>query len=122
MQKNPVYIVADNIITPLGTTTEENFLRICEGVTAIKQRVHSSIGNYYASKLEGIIPIPANDKKIPYTRIEQLFISSILKAFEQLSVQPDNKEVLFVLSSTKGNIEQLTDPSFDKERLRLGVM
>ncbi|MBC7451112.1 MAG: beta-ketoacyl-[acyl-carrier-protein] synthase family protein [Cytophagales bacterium] len=117
--QHPVYIIADNIITPLGNTTEENFLQISNGITAIVKHTHPQIGEYYAAKLNED-PIIFTDA-VSYSRIEQLFIASIQQTFKQLSISPESEDVLFVLSSTKGNIDQLSNQHFDKNRLRLGV-
>jgi 3-oxoacyl-[acyl-carrier-protein] synthase-1 len=119
---DPVYILADNIITPLGDTTRDNFVQVSLGNTGIKEYTHPQIGKYFASKF------PVSEYNFSeyinnsYTPIEQLLINSISKLKIESPVPFNSKEVLFVISSTKGNIDLINNNHFDKERLRLAVL
>ena len=54
-----------------------------------------------------------------YTILEQLFILSIQKAIEKTSFDVSSSKTLFIISTTKGNIDLLADHQFEPERLHL---
>lgn len=119
--KNNVYILADSVVTPLGQSTEENMGKLYALESSIKSYTHPQIGAFYASIFETDQSFPTQKDAAGKTKIEHLFISGIEKALADTSVDPADAKVLFVFASTKGNIEYLTDASFDKKRLRIGV-
>jgi len=120
--KNPVYILADSVVTPLGASTAENMENLFSGNSAIKNYHHSQIGNFYASKFDEGYPFPTKKNADTYTKIERLFIASVEQAIEDLPFDLNQSDVVFVFASTKGNVEYLADPLFDPNRLRIGVM
>ncbi len=137
--RKAVVKVADNIISPLGTTTEENYAAVKAGKSALRlyesskdlpepffaslideaaladeyARLVSSAKNGEYSGLDGL------------TRFEKRLILSVSKALKGTGIDPASEDVLFVVSSTKGNVELLDrgagpcggDPA---ERERLG--
>ncbi|MCW3125493.1 MAG: Beta-ketoacyl synthase [Bacteroidetes bacterium] len=103
----PVYIISDNVISPLGNTSQENYERIVNGETGISQVNDLSLSPipFYASKI--------NDDKLPvldgpFTRFEMLCILSAKEALAQTSVKLSDRDTIFILSTTKGNIELIT--------------
>jgi len=121
MKKN-VYILSDSVITPLGLTTQENLEQLYAGATAIKPYSNEQFGTYYTSRFEeGLVLSSVKDADL-FTKIERLFIASIEQALASLSIHADQAHVLFVFASTKGNIDQLENSAFDRNRLRIGVM
>ena len=46
-----VFIIADNIISPLGNTTTENFYKLVKNISAVKQHNNTQINDepFYAS-------------------------------------------------------------------------
>jgi len=121
MKKN-VYILSDSVITPLGSTTQENLQQIYAGVTAIKQYSNEQFGTYYTSRFDPESSVLSGKEGSKFTKIERLFIASIEQALASLSIRTDQADVLFVFASTKGNIDQLENSAFDFNRLRIGVM
>jgi 3-oxoacyl-[acyl-carrier-protein] synthase-1 len=123
-----VYFGADNIITSLGFTTEENAISILEGQIGI--RLIDDTGLYPT-------PVPASmiDKdllshrytdyfkdKEPHTRLEKIFLLSIADVLGKSSIDPQDPRTIFILSSTKGNIDLLEDKQknlFDPDRVYL---
>ncbi|MDJ1485769.1 beta-ketoacyl synthase N-terminal-like domain-containing protein [Cytophagaceae bacterium YF14B1] len=99
----PVYIIGDNIITPLGTTTEENFEAISNGVSGIRMHTNNPIGDFYASVLDKDMFLP--DESL--THLESLFIRSIQQACQSAGIDATDSDNLYIFSSTKGNIELL---------------
>ena len=120
-----VFIEADNIISPLGMTTDDNFASIRNGKSGIRIIERSSLS-------ETPVPVSAIDFanietafrsiKGTYTRFEQLAILSIKQALEKTTQPIDKEKTLFILSTTKGNIDLLdttTDSPFPESRLLL---
>jgi 3-oxoacyl-[acyl-carrier-protein] synthase I len=126
--KNETYIIADNIISPLGFTSSENFEQLKQMKTGVKYFEKSTLSS--EPVFAGIIDQTQIDhqfkelnSKKSYTRLEQLFILSINDSLKQNpSIDITSPKTLMILSSTKGNIELLdnsTAGTFDKKRLFL---
>lgn len=126
--KPETYIIADNIISPLGFTSAENFDQLKQMRTGVQRLEKSTLSA--APVYAAIVDQQRLDnefKKLnaskPYTRLEQLLILSISDTLRQdSSIDISNTKTLLILSSTKGNID-LLDPvnkgKFDKKRLFL---
>jgi len=122
-----VYVVSDNIITSLGFTAENNLAALEAGQTGI--RLHEdeqmSPSPFWASLVD---LNSLNDRfsayadPDQYTRFEKLIICSIQDAIKNTSVSLTGEKTLFILSTTKGNID-LLDPKhgarFEESRLYL---
>lgn len=107
-----VFIVSDNITSPLGSTTEENFFRLTSHSSGIAR--HTSLGisekSFYAAMLneqqnQNLASDTSSD--IHYTRFERLVIHSIAKALEDTDVDISAPDTFIILSTTKGNISLL---------------
>jgi len=100
-----VFIAADNIFSPIGTTTVENFSKLKQGISGVKLHNDASINNesFYASLFEqGKF---AGDKT--YTKFEQLLIASIADVLKNSGIEAVDKKTLLIISTTKGNISLL---------------
>ncbi|MCW3070988.1 MAG: beta-ketoacyl synthase [Bacteroidetes bacterium] len=122
------YIIADNIISPLGFSTEENFGQLKQMKTGVQRLEKSDLS------AEPVCAAVIDQQRLDdefkklnaskaYTRLEQLFILSINDTLKQNpAIEIRSKKTLLILSSTKGNID-LLDPEhkgkFDKKRLFL---
>jgi 3-oxoacyl-[acyl-carrier-protein] synthase I len=115
-----VYISAYNIITPLGFTAEENAGAMISGKGAITMHEDKKLSptGFHAS----IISRDHLGKKFSeigetdsFTDFEQLAICSVNEALNTSCIDPKNPRTLFILSTTKGNIDLLrNDPSSQK--------
>ncbi|MBI9053437.1 MAG: hypothetical protein JEY96_06435 [Bacteroidales bacterium] len=126
---NKIYTIADNIISSLGFTSNENFLALKAGKSGISKtsdpkltqsplqvsQVDSERLNSDFSRLE---------KPEDYTRLEKMMILSINDALSQTEIDPSKEDTLFVFSSVKGNIDLIEDENhpFDKDRIHLWAM
>lgn len=104
-----VFVVSDNILSPLGLTTAENFEQLTNNVSGIKEHDEPNMSThpFYASlfdKNDGFIK--KGDESI-YTKFEQLLIASIRTAFENSGINTRDKKTILIISSTKGNISLL---------------
>jgi 3-oxoacyl-[acyl-carrier-protein] synthase-1 len=124
-----IYTIADNIITSLGFTSNENFTALKAGKSGIAQtsdpkitqsplqvsQVNSEKLNSNFSKL---------GKLEDYTRLEKMMILSISDALKQTNVKTSSDDTLFVFSSVKGNIDLIENENhpFEKERINLWAM
>ncbi|MCW3093613.1 MAG: fabF 2 [Ferruginibacter sp.] len=100
-----VFIVADNIVSPLGLTTHENFTAITKGFSGVKQHTNPVLSedSFYASLLDENIELVAGERS-HYTKFEQLLIASISDALENSGVNIADPKTIVIISSTKGNI------------------
>ncbi len=120
-----VFVESGNIISALGFNTKQNFYNVYSGVSGINE-----INNIYISN----IPLQASiidnelinnefakfktDKK--YTKFEKICILSIYDALQNSHINLKSNKTLFILSTTKGNIELLADiGDFSYNRLHL---
>lgn len=110
-----VYVVADNIVSPLGRTTEENFANVSSGQSGISLQDDAgmSAGPFYASMMaEGQLEAAWNEESLEqYTKFEQLLILSVQNALDRTSVDITDGRTAFIVSTTKGNIELLEQQS-----------
>lgn len=117
-----VFLGANNIVSPLGFTTVENFTKICEGKTALhKHQFAFSEQVFCCAKMDGSTIEKEFDKlsaKEPYTYLEKMGILSIQDVVVQSGVDLSDKNNLLIISTTKGNIDVLENANFHlgKER------
>ena len=97
-----IFSIADNIIGPLGQTTEANFEAIVSGNSGVSKIIDSNLSetSFYGAKINYNIPI-----KNDFTILESLLINSIENALADTDLDLDR--TILVLSSTKGNVDQL---------------
>lgn len=133
-----VYKLADNIISPLGLSTTENYWAVKSGKSALRSH-HNAFGlpeefigsmidfrqiqqlwdtthaNKDQQKLtaEGLTGsgVAVNQ---PFTRFEQLCILSILSCVPVRFLRDNSKMIKLFLSSTKGNVDLLQNNLYDE--------
>ncbi|MBS1598032.1 MAG: beta-ketoacyl synthase [Bacteroidetes bacterium] len=101
-----VFVVSDNILSPLGSTTAENLDRLKKGFSGIQMhdRTDMSPKPFYASLIPDNI---LHDDKKSLTRFEKAIITSVEDALKQTSLDITGKDTVLIISSTKGNISLL---------------
>lgn len=129
--------VSDNIITPLGLTTGDNLeailggrseLRVHEGAfglpepfcgslldrDAVEKAFREEISLHNADKSRTGNSVPEEE----LTFMERLAILSASKAIREGGIDPTRDDVLFILSTTKGNVDLLAEnPDDDRAYL-----
>lgn len=106
------YIIADNIISPLGETSEENYLSVKAGRSGIRAYEPGTCNipeGFYASLL--------------FEDFETLALRSAQKAIGNAQLELKGKRTAFILSSTKGNIEENISLADSAQRIasQLGI-
>lgn len=119
MMEREVFIISDNITSPLGKSTAENFINVKNGISGIKEHNDSALSNsdFCASLFD-------YDEKFietqnSFTKFEKLVIASVEEALHNSGVSLLDPRTLFVLSSTKGNIGLLERDDESRERISL---
>jgi 3-oxoacyl-[acyl-carrier-protein] synthase-1 len=114
-----VYVVADNIYSPLGRNTRANIEALKQGRSGIQLHTGNlSPDPYYASLFDTTFKIEDESK----TFFEQIVLASALDAIQKAAIKPADKRTGFILSSTKGNIsliENLKNGSYPEKRIAL---
>lgn len=120
--------VSDNIISPLGISSTDNYAAVKAGRSELKRRdgLWQLPEPFTASLMdhEAVNEIAAQRHiDDTYTFFEKMIILSAAKALEQTPIDPASEKVLFILSTTKGNVFLLDkrEKGFPSERVRLGV-
>lgn len=120
-----VFVVADNVLTPLGKTTAENFFKLRQNISAVKQHrdINISPKPFYASLFNSDeYFITSNIHE--YTKFEQLLIASIDDALKNISIDVRDNKTALIISSTKGSISLLETETFNsalKTRIALST-
>ena len=122
-----VFIASDNIITSLGFTTIENANNMLAGNTGIRltEDKHIAPSPFYASlidsaKLNSRFSLIADPDH--FSRFEKMSICSIKDAISGMDIDYADPRTLFILSTTKGNIDLLESENknkYGKDRIYL---
>lgn len=111
----PVYIVADNIYSPVGTTTTQNFDLLKQGISGIQKHQNPAISDsdFYAS----LFNYKENEvlKQFKNSMFENLLIASVEVALSESNIDVGNDKTILIISSTKGNISLLENNAADAE-------
>lgn len=122
-----IYKISDNIISVLGFSSDENYRNMKEGKfggslhdPAEKNMTEPYFASILNSELIHDSFASISNSGTKYTRFEELAILSAAKALESANIDAKSPDVIFVLSTTKGNVELLQDgQGFEKERVYL---
>jgi 3-oxoacyl-[acyl-carrier-protein] synthase I len=101
-----VWAVADTIVSPLGLSSAENYTAVLSGLTGVSALPNSQS---WAAQL----------KDLKNTENQTRFDFICKKAVEALPLPIEKERTLFILSTTKGNIDLLQDDKQDYSTLHL---
>lgn len=109
MSTKPIYHVADAIICGLGNNSAEVYKRIAAGESGIKIRSFETGWRYPVATLS-----EEQDARLQqaypaaYSRFERMCLWVAEQAFTAAKINPEAENCLIILSSTKGNIRNLS--------------
>lgn len=111
-----IFNIGDNIVSPLGWTTAENWsaavaersgLRPYNGTFGLPEPFFASLID--EEKLNERFSKLPHSQIERYTKVEKMAILSAADAVQSAAIDPSAPEVIFVFSTTKGNVELLED-------------
>ena len=112
-----VFIIADNIFSPLGISSVENFAQLKKSVSGVKKQNDATMSEqpFYAALFDKQDPLIKDDTQNKYTKFEKLLIASIRDALQNSGISAGDKKTILIISSTKGNISLLETETHSKE-------
>ena len=116
-----VYKLADNIISPLGATTEMNYQAVKSGISSLRRYDHLwGVPEPFTASLF------SSEQQKQYridglTRFESLAYCSVKEAIQHTNIKLSSHRVVFILSTTKANVELLEDPTTPPSMLYPGI-
>ncbi|QYA26387.1 beta-ketoacyl synthase [Gramella sp. MT6] len=120
------YLLSDSIISPIGFSTKENLAAILRSESALKLHENPRFfeHGFYAGLLEESI-IDERFSKIgdpnAYTKLEKMLILAVQQVLDD-NPDLDLRNTGLIISTTKGNIDQLGKNDFPAVRLKLWKM
>jgi 3-oxoacyl-[acyl-carrier-protein] synthase-1 len=120
-------IIGDNIISGLGFTTAENYEAVKAGTSGLQPRNLWNLPEPFVAslidreKLQDIFFTIKHSFSKLYTPFEQALILSVQEANREADLDLATPDVLFIVSTTKGNVHLLdeNENGFDKKHLYL---
>jgi 3-oxoacyl-[acyl-carrier-protein] synthase-1 len=108
-----VWIVADSIVSPLGLTTEENYANIRQGISGLRLIQNDALNTkpFVGAVIKSVPPDATASK---FETISRKVIEQLIAKFP---LDPDR--TIFILSTTKGNINFLEEGQPDHPRIHL---
>ena len=117
-----IKVLATNITSPLGFTTEENYQAVKAGSSAL--RVHTGwrgIPTSFAASLFS----PEQENALHqngFTRFESIVLHSVKEALSHVQIDVKSSRTAFILSTTKADVEELaSSEESDGSYLRPGA-
>ena len=122
-----VYKLSDNIISSLGFSSLENYQAVKNGKSGLMLHENKfGIPSPFvaslvdAEKVNDLFSSLSSNSSIHYTHLEKMAILSVNDALSTINVNPADDSVLFIFSTTKGNVELLEkNTTYKKERIYL---
>ena len=102
-----VSVLSDNIISPLGFTTRENYLALKSGKTSLC--LHDNLWGLPEPVCASLFSESQRKELLTegLTFFESLAVASVKDALKKTTFDITSQRVAFVLASTKGNIQEL---------------
>lgn len=109
-----IYCIGHNIISPLGTTSEENFEAVLSGKTELKQ--HDNLFGLPEMCCVSVFRDDSVFRQVEndITFLENLMIHSVKKANEAAKLDLSSPDTIFIISTTKGNVSYLSENEDDR--------
>lgn len=121
-----IYKIGEGIVSPLGMTAGAVYEALCKGESRA-QHYENTFGlpePFFASlldegKLDSAFSALWDYGTEGYTKVEKAAIVAAAQAINEANIAADREDVLFVLSTTKGNVDLLENNTYEPERVYL---
>lgn len=118
-----IYKIGEGIVSPLGMTAGAVYEALCKGESRA-QRYENTFGlpePFFASlldedKLDSAFSALWDYGTEGYTKVEKAAIVAAAQAINEANIAADREDVIFVLSTTKGNVDLLENNPYEPER------
>lgn len=118
-----IYKIGEGIVSPLGMTAGAVYEALCKGESRA-QHYENTFGlpePFFASlldedKLDSAFSALWDYGTEGYTKVEKAAIVAAAQAINEANIAADREEVIFVLSTTKGNVDLLENNPYEPER------
>ena len=116
-----VFKIADNILSPLGETTEQNFKAVEQGRTALA--AYTGRFNLPEQFCASFLSEAQNEHihTDGFSRFESMVLFSARQTLSHLKKDIGSLRIALIISTTKGNIEMLDDTSLPMENVLPGT-
>ena len=110
-----IYKTGDALLSPLGLSTDENLKAMVLGQGAIRE--HTDVpgfpGPFFGARMDdACFDTPGLES---YTKFEKMLILAAKQAVTQAGIDPTAEDVLFIMASTKGNIDFIDPEQYPQE-------
>lgn len=103
-----IFVSSNNIVSPLGLTTAENFEQLKQNITGIKLHHDKVMSDQtFQAALFANENFFSDQSKNNYTKFEELLMASIAGALANSGICAADKKTVLIISSTKGNVSLL---------------
>lgn len=118
-----IYKIGEGVVSPLGMTAGAVYGALCKGESRA-QHYENTFGlpePFFASlldedKLDSAFSALWDYGTEGYTKVEKAAIVAAAQAINEANIAADREEVIFVLSTTKGNVDLLENNPYEPER------
>ena len=118
-----IYSIGDSIISPLAMTSHGNFEAVMRGESRLQYYEHAFglpepcfISLFDEDRLNNAFSALTDFGIGGYTKMEKAAILAANQAIEEANIAADRDNVIFILSTTKGNVDLLENNPFEPER------
>lgn len=121
-----IYSIGDSIISPLAMTSHGNYEAVLRGESRLQYYEHAFglpepcfISLFEDERLNNAFSSLVDFGIEGYTKMEKAAIIAASQAIEEANIAADRDNVIFILSTTKGNVDLLEQNPYEPERLYL---
>ena len=118
-----IFSIGDSIISPLAMTSHGNFEAVLRGESRLQYYEHPFglpepcfISLLEDEKIDRAFSVIYDYSVKDYTKMEKAAILAAHQAIEEANIAADRDNVIFILSTTKGNVDLLENNPYEPER------
>lgn len=118
-----IYSIGDSIISPLAMTSHGNFEAVLRRESRLQYYEHAFglpepcfISLFEEERLNNAFSALVDFGIEGYTKMEKAAIIAASQAIEEANIAADRDNVIFILSTTKGNVDLLEENPYEPER------